>query len=235
MNAGRPIPEILEARPVETVLIRECGELLVGVPDHGRVRSTGVYYARGLPDSSATIAVRRGVLERLTAAADSLPTGSNLLVLDGVRSIALQRHLVELALACGTAAQSATEPADRYVAAVPSSDEALKATPPPHSTGGAVDVTLVDDEGMPLDLGAGFDEFRERAWTRHYEIARDGLGRRRGTLRRMLYWTMIEHGFAPYRWEYWHYELGTQRAAAFDGHKYARYGLLGAHERTAPR
>ena len=94
------------------------------------------------------------------------------------------------------------EAAGRYVTP-PSRNPAA---PPPHLTGGAVDLTLADGDGLPLDLGTDFDAFVPEAGARALEQvagpARD--------LRRLLFWSMCRQGFTAYLEEWWHFDLGDQ-------------------------
>lgn len=87
-------------------------------------------------------------------------------------------------------------------------------------------MTLADASGQPLDLGADFDQFDEIAWPTHFESLGElsSKDRERRAFRRVLYWTMVDAGFAPYPWEYWHFEVGTRRAAAHRGETTASYG-----------
>ncbi|WP_454816038.1 M15 family metallopeptidase [Labrys neptuniae] len=86
---------------------------------------------------------------------------------------------------------------------------------PIHSTGGSVDVVLVDAaSGAMLDHGAAFDEGHERSYTDHYErllqrgeIAPDDA---RLTNRRILVNAMVNVGFTNYAYEFWHFDYGTQ-------------------------
>ena len=94
------------------------------------------------------------------------------------------------------------EAAARYVTAPSRS----LAAPPPHLTGGAVDLTLGDGDGSPLDLGTTFDAFTEEAGARALE---DVPGEARG-LRRLLFWAMAGQGFTAYHEEWWHYDHGDQ-------------------------
>ena len=78
--------------------------------------------------------------------------------------------------------------------------------PPPHLTGGAVDLTLGDGDGRPLDLGTDFDAFVPAAGARALEdLAVPARDRRR-----LLFWTMSAQGFTAYREEWWHFDLGDQ-------------------------
>jgi D-alanyl-D-alanine dipeptidase len=90
-------------------------------------------------------------------------------------------------------------------------------------------VTLSDDIGRPLDLGADFDQFTQAAHLSHFEaMAKSSLNasnrNRRRLRRRVLYWAMTAAGFAPYRFEFWHFEHKTLRAAAHFGHNFAEFG-----------
>ena len=79
-----------------------------------------------------------------------------------------------------------------------------------HSSGGAVDLTLADEQGRPLDMGCGFDEFTPLAATNALENAntpaRDN--------RRLLYTVMINAGFTNYAAEWWHFDFGDLFYAA---------------------
>lgn len=227
--AAWPIPRRLEAPPIDGVVVRECGEALVEVGSGGSVHAAAAYHARGMSTASEKVKVRERVLGALQRASAALPAGIDIVVWDGLRSLETQIELVELFRA--TAAEAGRDgKVERYLARPPESEESLHREPPPHATGGAVDVSLCDVSGRPLELGAEFDEFGEAAWLAHFErsgrkgvrgCAPEELRRRR----RMLFWCMLGAGFAPWPWEFWHYELGTMLAAGFHGEPYAEYGV----------
>lgn len=145
--------------------------------------------------------LREGAFKRLVEAAESLPEGYTLAVFDAWRPLGLQYELYEEAY------RDRTLPPG-YVA-VPSADPA---NPPPHLTGGVVDVTLAY-ENEALALGSGFDEFVPKASLRAYE-AKAGPIR---DLRRLLFWTMRDAGFVAIESEWWHYEYGTRAWAGATG------------------
>ena len=96
--------------------------------------------------------------------------GWRLHVLDALRPVAVQRFMVELTdrqLQRDEPQLDAEARAARVRQfwAMPSEDPA---TPPPHSTGAAVDVTLVDAEGRVVDMGSPFDEPTERSYPMHF-------------------------------------------------------------------
>jgi D-alanyl-D-alanine dipeptidase len=176
---------------------------------HPRVASLALYHAVGWPEATPQTLLRHGVAARLAAAAASLPDGIDLVVLDAWRPPALQRALYAAAYTDPSLPPGFVEP--------PSDDPT---TPPPHCSGGAVDLTLSVD-GRPLALGTGFDEFTPRAWTRACE---SHPGRVR-TLRRLLFGTLAAQGFVVADCEWWHFEWGTRHWAALTGAP-ARYGAI---------
>ncbi len=70
-----------------------------------------------------------------------------------------------------------------------------------HSRGSTIDLTLTRD-GMPVDMGGGFDLMDERS---HHNAP--GLTREQEENRRRLCAIMAYAGFAPYECEWWHYRL----------------------------
>ncbi|WP_341523682.1 D-alanyl-D-alanine dipeptidase [Pseudomonas sp. G.S.17] len=71
-----------------------------------------------------------------------------------------------------------------------------------HSRGVAVDLTLLDSEGEPLDMGTGFDDMREPS---HQFYADLPPAVQRNRL--MLLGIMLASGFRHIDSEWWHYEL----------------------------
>jgi zinc D-Ala-D-Ala dipeptidase len=80
-----------------------------------------------------------------------------------------------------------------------------------HNRGAAVDVTLVDRSGIPLEMPSEFDDFSERA---HADYA--AASARAKAHRRLLRSAMTQHGFQGISTEWWH----------FDDSQSQRYGLL---------
>lgn len=225
-STERPIERIGNDPSLITgVEIRECGERLVQVRPERGIALAPAYHARGISSAPKRIVVREGVLAGLRRAATMLPAGTGLLLWDGLRTLDTQAEIVK-DFRASMPAECREEMVEKYLALPPPSEQAFRANPPPHTTGGAIDLTLCDSEGQPLEMGANFDEFEETAWLSHFEN-----GGRPGhrsiecrNRRRMLYWAMIDAGFAPYPWEYWHYELGTMVSAVFYDLPFATYG-----------
>lgn len=81
-----------------------------------------------------------------------------------------------------------------------------------HTRGTAVDVTLVDARGAQLDMPSDFDDFSDKA---HGDYA--GATARQKRNRSLLARVMSRHGFVPYPYEWWHFDLrGWQKYPVLD-------------------
>jgi zinc D-Ala-D-Ala dipeptidase len=219
-----PIPRAAGASDGAAPVL-ENGEPLVVVVSANRIVVSPQYWLQRYRGAQRIVRVRRSVGEALTTASNSLPPGLSLVLWDGLRSVETQREIARRFREVLGANAVQEELIERFVARVPDGEREFAASPPPHCTGGAVDVTLGDEKGRPLDLGADFDEFSERAELSHFERpALSQADRNRRNRRRLLYWAMINAGFAPYASEFWHFEIGTRRAAAFHEFESAKYG-----------
>jgi len=101
-------------------------------------------------------------------------------------------------------------------------------SPAPHSTGGAVDLTVVWEDGEPLHMGGLFDDPTAISHTDRLERAYDDTGsysmEEARASRRLIYWVMTEAGFANHPDEWWHYSWGDQMWAKLTGAPAAHYG-----------
>jgi len=200
--AARALPELIE--PVTQPLVPVCplgsNEALVQV-QHPRIATLESYWSDGWASAQRGCFVREGVLERLEAAVRSLPASYGLAVFDAWRPLELQQELFQEAYLDPELPEGFVE--------MPSADPA---TPPPHLTGGAVDVTLTFN-GHTLYLGTEFDAFCDDARTGAFEDTPNWVQ----AARRVLFWTMHDAGFVVADNEWWHYEFGTRRWGAIRG------------------
>lgn len=93
---------------------------------------------------------------------------------------------------------------------------------PPHSTGGAVDLTLVDSEENELDMGTVFDFFGPEAAALYYE--ENEISEKVRSNRQLLRELMIAGGFAMDDDEWWHFDYGDQLWALRSKSPVAVYG-----------
>ncbi len=90
-----------------------------------------------------------------------------------------------------------------------------------HSTGGALDLNIVDCNGQELDMGTDFDDFTSNAYTSAFENRKTFEAFEN---RRMLFDVMISAGFTNYPSEWWHYDYGDLFWAVETGTDCAMYG-----------
>lgn len=74
-----------------------------------------------------------------------------------------------------------------------------------HCRGSALDMTLTDMDGVPLDMGTCFDYFGQKSWH-----GAKGLTQQQTENRELLKDVMTRHGFKPFEKEWWHYRLTNE-------------------------
>jgi D-alanyl-D-alanine dipeptidase len=113
--------------------------------------------------------------------------GLGLLVWDCYRPFAVQERFWTLV------------PDERYVAP-PVRRDGLPVAGSKHNRGAAVDVTLVDGAGRPLEMPTGFDDFSARA---HRGAPASSAARANAA---RLEAAMTAEGFEPFPTEWWHFD-----------------------------
>ena len=207
-----------------TIPIIECGEPLVPVPDGVFARfEPAPYKAFGADYGDASPwMLRQGVLTALIAAQKRLQTkrpGWKIMLFDAYRPNTVQIFMVEREFVI-KAKEAGLDPTtltkeQRDVLgekvfkywAIPSTDPA---TPPPHSTGSAMDITLADEQGCEVDMGALIDEGAPPAAPDYFMNAADESGRRFHANRCLLREVMYAEGFRQHPDEWWHFSRGDQ-------------------------
>ena len=92
--------------------------------------------------------------------------------------------------------------------------------PPPHTTGGAVDLVLADADGNVLDLTSPFDAADSKCWP----FATSGLSEPARRHRDIMKTALERAGLTNYPSEYWHWSYGDQGWAYRGGHANALFG-----------
>ena len=169
------------------------------------------YPLMGMKNAEQSCLLRKEVYERLLDAAKKLPKGYKIRILDAWRPFGLQEELYdkysrEIILAQGLESVSEEE-RNAVIRKYISEPKMDRTFPPVHTTGGAVDVTLLDCEGNELNMGTEFDSFSDETHTAFFEM--EGSVEIRNN-RRLLYNVMISAGFTNLPSEWWHYDYGNR-------------------------
>ena len=209
-------------RPWSPIPIEECGEPMQALPPALLRIEPHPYMALGAPygASGNPFQLRLGVVQRLLDAQQQLvehDPGLRLSIFDAWRPIAVQAFMVDHSIAelcrergvevrSGDAFDQVVADVGRFWAA-PSRDPA---TPPPHSTGAAVDLTLSSSDGTPLAMGGEIDAIGAVSEPQHYAGREDSEARCWHQRRQLLAEVMGAAGFAQHPNEWWHYSFGDQ-------------------------
>jgi D-alanyl-D-alanine dipeptidase len=235
-------------RPWSSVPIHDCQEPLQPLPAQLQRIEPHPYAAVGAPYGAdgCPFRLRSGVLERLLLAQQHLEATAadvQLAIFDAWRPLAVQRYMVEHSIAAECRSRgldpAVDSPQRQAVVAdvarfwAPPSDN--PATPPPHSTGAAVDLTLASTAGHLLDMGSAIDAIGSVSEPDHFlergEQCADAAERRMLLIwherRVLLRNAMAAAGFAQHPNEWWHFSWGDQLWAWRTGERQAVYGRSG--------
>ncbi len=230
-------------RPWVKLPIYDCGEELELIPSEIFRLEPHPYASLGAPYGPGVdpFRLRSGVIQRLLRAQEKLKTsyhGMQLAIFDAWRPVAVQSFMVRHAITQESIArgidisklndfeipEEVLESVGRFWA--PASVDPL--TPSPHSTGGALDLTLADLDGNPLEMGGEIDEMSELSNPNYYSKAAklepnskyDLWNKRRS----ILFKIMISCGFVQHPKEWWHFSYGDQHWAWVSNSSKAIYG-----------
>ncbi|MFI5842728.1 M15 family metallopeptidase [Catenuloplanes sp. NPDC051500] len=191
---------LLSDPAIAAVPQQDNGEELVDARDLLRVD------ARAAEPTGRYALMRRGLAERLVTAQAALPDGLSLLVIEGYRP-----YDAQLAIFTGYRDELRRRYPDWPVARlhVETSKFVSPVEVAPHSTGGAVDLTLCDAEGRELDMGtvvdATPDDSADACFTAATNIPDAAV-----TNRTIMGNALLEAGLINYPTEWWHWSYGDR-------------------------
>jgi zinc D-Ala-D-Ala dipeptidase len=203
---------------VAAVPSRDDGDPLVDLRDIPELRLDG----RAADADGAYARLRSEVASRLVEAQSKLPDGVRLLVIEGYRPSAAQQaiftryrdELRRLHPSWGEARLRVE--ASKFVSPVEVA---------PHTTGGAVDLTLCTPEGIELDMGTPVDATPVESEDACFTGARN-ITAAAGENRRVLIDALTAVGMVNYPTEWWHWSYGDRYWALTTGAAQTRYGPL---------
>ncbi len=163
--------------------------------------------------------VRLSVANKLTLAKKFLPKDIHFFIKEGYRSLHNQESAFERSL-------------QRVKESFPNHDldqliaEASKYVAPPsvasHPTGGAVDLSLIDSNGIELDLGTPFDAIPHETDNATFFDAKN-ISLQAVRNRQILAFALESVGFVNYYTEWWHWSYGDRYWAVMNNLDRALY------------
>ena len=166
--------------------------------------STDNFMGSILYDTLDAIYLQEDVARKLAAChqflKDTLPN-HYLLIYDGVRPLDVQRQMWD-ALDSIPPAQRGRFVSNPWYGSV-------------HNFGAAVDITICDENGVPLDMGAGYDDFRDIAFpSKEWRFLKSGeLSAEQHGNRKLLRAVMKSQGFRNIPSEWWHFNACSRDQA----------------------
>ncbi len=204
----------IPAHYINHIPVTESGECLINLLDDDRFSFDRAVAARG------GFWVRDTVAQMLGWAAAKLPAGFRLHLVHGLRPMGHQwamwlTHREKLGQEYPHLSHDALDRMARAMVACPKHGYG------PHQTGGAIDVTIVDASGRPLDMGTAILTLNQQSRTRTPQISH--MARKN---RQLLINVMTAAGFNNYPAEWWHWSYGDRMWAAYQNKKFAIYGPI---------
>lgn len=221
--SAAPDHMLLTDARVTRIAAVDCGDPLVELRGDGPVVVDAQPRAHLLRDPARWHArVRSDVASRLEVAAAALPAPLRLVLAEGYRPVKVQAGYFDMYYGQLASLHPDWAPARLRVAA------SRFVAPPelaPHSTGGAVDVLLVDADGQDVDLGTPLNASPEETEGACFTAAPQVRSPAREH-RQVLVTAMAAAGFVNYPTEWWHWSYGDRYWAAVTGAPVAHYAAL---------
>lgn len=202
--------KILPKEFIRRVVVVESSEATVKVEETSRLK-----ISKSCPQVPF---LRVSVVRMLEMAADNLPENYFLVLFEGFRPFARQKLLWDeqykkLEQENPELSQREIERRTRLFVAKPDLDAGG------HQTGGAVDITLGNQDGEELYLGTKMHEFSSLTETHAKNIKSEEK-----ELRAILLAAMLSAGFVNYPGEWWHFSYGDKLWAAYSCRKKCHFG-----------
>lgn len=197
---------------IQKVPISENGEPLVEISPSIPRFNPHCYQAAGAPyGNSSPFHVRKQVADKLLEIDRRLQARNlRLKIFDGYRPLVVQKYMVDWTFdvlkSNPTYSHRSEDEIFSEVFKIWAPPNPDPAQPPPHSTGGAVDLTLVNADGSPIEMGSEIDESGPVQMPNHFETVNPIIHSNRQLLRSV----MLAEGFAALDHEWWHFAFGDR-------------------------
>lgn len=210
---------------LDTVPIKECNEPLVDVSKIAPNIIIKMSKIRREYAGNDILFARESVCQMLSNVFQALLPNYRLVLMDAYRPIAYQRQRYEQVYR-SIKENNPHKPDDVinqlvFQVVFPPDDDPK--TPPPHATGGAVDVALATPDGVLIDCGSSPGIYNDKENARHVTNSIYVSEFQRAN-RLTLLEAMVEAGFCNYPGEWWHFMYGDREYASYEGFPYAIYG-----------
>lgn len=172
--------------------------------------------------------MRKSVYERLLHAQSLLPQGVYFCLYEAYRSIALQKILFDERFMRIQAQHPHFNQDELFVETIrlvsPVLNRDGSENIPPHATGAAIDVYLVDEQGQPLDMGMHPKDWMEDVTGALSKTVSTVIAKEAQQNRDLMSSVLTLAGFINYPTEFWHWSYGDRYWAYMTHASHAVYG-----------
>ncbi len=233
----------MKLKPWNNIEINECNEPLISIPESIFRLTPHPYISLGAPylNGADPWVLRKGVLNKLKDAQKNLSDSNprlQIALFDAWRPISVQKFMFNYTIqeTCKSRGidindHSETETISEIIEEIScfwAEPSFNPSSPPPHSTGAAIDLTLADMNGDPLDLGGEIDFIGAKSSPNFYEKDSSSLScplHKIFHARRSLLCSVMEQaGFVQHPNEWWHFSYGDQLWSWLSKQSNAVYG-----------
>lgn len=182
-----------------------------------------------IPNNTDYTKMRRSVYNKLIEAQKMLPDGLKLCIYEGYRSLNLQEHLFNNRYDEVKKQHPNWSHKDifiettRLVAPVVNLDESHNI--PPHATGGAIDVYLINGKREVVDMGICVEDWMKDLDGSISQTNSVKISDQAKMYRNIMSSVLTKVGFVNCPTEYWHWSFGDRYWAYHKKNEYAIYGI----------
>lgn len=208
----------------KSITIEDCFEELVDIDPSIFPRfNPHLYSAYGaIYPTISPFHIRQGVYKRLLKAKEYLSKinpNYQLKIFDAYRPLAVQQYMVEYTfnelvkndnLQISELTQEEVKDYYNKVFLIWATPDKSQLSPPPHSTGSAIDLTIVDENGIALDMGTEIDAMPPESLPNYFYQASTEREKTIHQNRELLNEVMSKAGFSRLIYEWWHFSYGDQ-------------------------
>jgi len=167
-----------------------------------------------IPNNTDYTWMRKNVYDKLVAADRQLPKGYHICLYEAYRSIGLQKKLFDEQRAHVVKRNPTWSNEQIFNETIklvsPVINQDGSSNTPPHSTGGAIDVYLIDDTGTPYDMGIHPKDWMQDADGLLSLTDSPHISEAAKKNRAILSGVLSAVGFVNYPTEYWHWSYGDR-------------------------
>ncbi|WP_419419334.1 M15 family metallopeptidase [Legionella sp. D16C41] len=226
MSDKKPIV-LIAAPEILAIPVKENHEELIDIKDNANIV---IGPSPEIPNNTDYTKMRKEVYRRLLKAQSLLPQGLRFCLYEGYRSLALQKLLFEERYKKITkqhlswSHEQIFNETMKLVSPVINLDGSLNI--PPHTTGAAIDVYLVDEQGSPIDMGIHPKDWVEDTDALYSATSCPLISKKAQANRNLMSSVLHEAGFINYPTEYWHWSYGDRYWAYMTKQHYAIYDSI---------